>query len=289
MKYKSCNLPLPLLKLATEGRRPTEGRYGITELNGSPRIAQLKRRHWDDIEIDPTENLWMVFGKLLHSQLEGREEINALAEERIKVRLLDRDVVGIVDHYADGVITDYKFVSTWAAKDGVKPDWEAQLNCYAYLLESVGFPVTKLQICCIYRDWSQMRSETDKEYPPRAEVLKVSKWHPERIEGHLRDRLQQHIAAESLDDKSLPHCTDDERWCSPGKWALMKEGNKRAVKLCDTEEEANKAMAAVQAGRHFLTQRPTEYRRCERCEVRGWCNQVAAGQSTDEKLEAVGL
>lgn len=289
MKFTASKLPAPLLAMATENRRPTEGRYGINELNGSPRVAQLKRRHWDDIEVDPAENLWMVFGKLLHSQLQGREELNALAEERIKVRILDRDVVGVVDHYTDGVVTDYKFVSTFASKDGVKLEWEQQLNCYAYLLRSQGFAVKKLQICCIYRDWSQAKADTIKDYPPRAEVLNVPLWTEEQQLAHLEVRVALHKDNEIREDKFLTHCTDEERWCKPGKFALMKRGAKRAIKLFDDEESAQKACAEATAGLHYVEQRQTEYTRCERCEVKQWCNQVAAGQSIDEKLDAAGL
>ena len=58
MIAKPCKeLTAPLLKLVTEDRRPTEGRYGVNALNGAPRVEQLKRRHWDEIEYDPMERL----------------------------------------------------------------------------------------------------------------------------------------------------------------------------------------------------------------------------------------
>ena len=289
MIAKPCKeLTAPLLKLVTEDRRPTEGRYGVNALNGAPRVEQLKRRHWDEIEYDPMERLWMVMGKLLHSQPEGRADVNALAEERIKVSIGGRDVVGVVDHYADETITDYKFVSTWASNDGVKPEWEAQLNCYAYLLRACGFPVTKLQIQAVYRDWSQKKADTDKGYPPRAEVMKVKLWDPAKVLDHLEKRVALHVANETKPDGELTPCTDAERWARPGKFALMKEGNKKAVKLYDTREEAATAMAGVQAGLHYIQERPTEYARCTRCEVKAWCNQVMEGKSLDEQLKAAG-
>ena len=287
MKFKKSNLPAPLLCLATENRRPTEGRYGVTELNGSPRIAQLRRRHWDEIEVDPSDNLWMVFGKLLHSQMESRVGAQALAEERIVIPVNERFVAGVPDHYEDGIITEYKFVSVWAVKNGVKLEWSSQLNVYAYLFESLGFPVGKIQVCCIYRDWSQTQADRDKEYPRRAEVLPVPLWAWLSREKHIRDRIALHTANEVLPDSELTPCTDEERWCVPGKFAVMKQGNKRAVKLFD--DEAGAKELAETDKKLFVEKRPTEYKRCARCEVRNWCNQVPAGQTPDESCEAAGL
>ena len=37
----------------------------------------------------------------------------------------------------------------------------------------------------------------------------------------------------------MPACTPEERWAKPDKWAVMKHGRKSAVKVFDSEEEAN--------------------------------------------------
>ena len=46
-------------------------------------------------------------------------------------------------------------------------------------------------------------------------------------------RVQEHQAAQSALEKNLPECTSAERWEKPTKYALMKRGRERAVKLYD--------------------------------------------------------
>jgi hypothetical protein len=60
-------------------------------------------------------------------------------------------------------------------------------------------------------------------------------------------------------------CTDEERWTTPQKFALMKNGAKRATKLFDIKPET------VEDG-YFIEHRPAVYRRCEDyCSVSKFC------------------
>ena len=57
------NLPETIVNVL---KRPTysKGKANIsaTELLNSPRVVQLKRKHWDDIEEDAADMVWSLFG-----------------------------------------------------------------------------------------------------------------------------------------------------------------------------------------------------------------------------------
>lgn len=275
MKFKEHpEIPSPLLKMLTENREPTPYRYGVNELIGPPRISQLRRRHWQEIEADPIDNVWMLFGKLLHSQLESRVGDQALVEEKIVIDLLDRKIAGVPDHYEDGVLTDYKFCSVYVAND-IRPEWVSELNFHAHLLRSCGFEVTKLQICMVFRDWSATKSENDPNYAPRIKVVQVPRFMMGEVAFELEKRLKIHIANEQLPDQKLYECTDQERWASPESWAVFKNGGKRATKVFRAEDGETKAQAVALATAigGTVEDRPKEYKRCALCEVREFCNQ----------------
>jgi hypothetical protein len=42
----------------------------VTELLNSPRIVQLKRKHWDDLTEDASDMVWSIFGTAIHGVLE---------------------------------------------------------------------------------------------------------------------------------------------------------------------------------------------------------------------------
>ena len=67
-----------------------------------------------------------------------------------------------------------------------------------------------------------------------------------------------------------PMCTKEEMWCSDEKWAVMKEGNKKATKLFDNKVDSFK-MASTN-GKYYVQHRPAERKRCaEYCGVNKWC------------------
>jgi hypothetical protein len=80
-----------------------------------------------------------------------------------------------------------------------------------------------------------------------------------------------HQEAENTPSDKLLPCTPEERWERPTRYALMKKGRKRAIKLYDTEEDAN---GAVKEKDHYVEYRKGESVRCENyCPVKEFCNQ----------------
>ncbi len=112
-----------------------------------------------------------------------------------------------------------------------------------------------------------MAAMRSQEYPDsQVKVLDVPVFDRADVEAYLESRLQAHIEAQDV----LPECTPEEKWERPERWALMKKGAKRAIKLYDTEAQAS---AAVSDPKQFVEQRPGEWVRCHYyCTVSAYCS-----------------
>lgn len=258
----------------------------VTELIGPPRLAALKREHASEIVEDAADRIYSLLGQSIHTILE-RANRTGISERRFFMPVGGWTISGAFDaYYADGLLQDYKLTSAWSVKGGVKPEWEAQLNLGRLLIEheEPTLKITKLQAVAILRDWSKLEARRDPEYPQsQVVVIDVPLWDREKAMRYLNDRVTLHQQARV----TLPQCSQEERWAKPAKYALMKVGGKRAVKLYDTEAEA-RAHASVDPKNLRVEVRPGESTRCEAyCSVAQFCTQYqqekAANQPQAEK------
>jgi len=93
-----------------------------------------------------------------------------LVEQRFFAEIDGWHVSGAIDLQVvdpDGIhIKDYKTTSVWAVMND-KPEWEQQLNIYAWLVQkNKQVPIKSLQIVGILKDWSKREAERKPEYPP---------------------------------------------------------------------------------------------------------------------------
>ena len=94
-------------------------------------------------------------------------------------------------------------------------------------------------------------------------------WSDEQADAFIEERVRLH----QLDEP--PHCSDEDVWAKPTKYALMKAGRKSAVSLHATAGEAAAARAALGAG--YVEVRPGTAERCQNyCPVADYCPQWAA-------------
>jgi hypothetical protein len=266
-------LPEPLVSAVSRKREPKPGQISVTELINPPQMRALTLRHWAELTEDASARIWATMGQLMHKLLEehGRESQEHLIEHTLSSEVEGLTVTGTFDLYRrDGVLTDYKFVSVWTTIDGVKREWEQQLNLYAELLRRHDYPIRRLEIIAIYRDWSKMRAQ-DSSYPKsQVSVFEVPLWPAEEAAKFLAARVRLHRRAE---EGLFIECTPEERWERRTKYALMKRGRKSAVKLFDTHEEAT---AAVSQSDQYIDTRPGASIRCESyCAVSAFCQQRA--------------
>jgi hypothetical protein len=267
------NLPAPLIAAVSKTRQPVSGQISVTELISPPQIRALTIKHWDEITEDASERLWAAVGSLMHQMLESHADIPRHQAERTLSTIVEGvNVTGTFDlYYEDGVLTDYKFVSVWTTMNGVKEEWQQQLNLYAHLLSLTGARVESLQVVAIYRDWSKSKV-FDSNYPStQVQTFTVPLWSNEVTESFLLERVRLHLKAEA--GEVLP-CTPEERWERPTRYAVMKRGQKRAVRLYDTREEA--VGNATKVGL-YVEERPGLNVRCESyCRVSSFCPQYAS-------------
>jgi hypothetical protein len=125
----------------------------------------------------------------------------------------------------------------------------------------------------------------DPLYPVAPVVrLKVPLWSLKRQESYLRERVRMHRASEMLHEigEPLPECSEEERWQRGNKWAIVKVGSKKAVRVYDNAEDADDDLKARKTGYH-IEHRPGKSVRCDGnyCGVAEWCDQWAKMQEKD--------
>ncbi len=272
------NLPQTFINVI---HRPTytkgDSHISATELLTSPRIVQLKHKHWEEIEQDASDMVWQLFGSAVHKVLEHGKDDHHIIEERLFTEFDGWKISGAIDLQEvnpEGIsIRDYKVTGAWAVMNE-KSDWHNQLNVYAWLVERVKQqPVKDLAIIAIIRDWSARDAQTRDGYPdsPIA-TINIPLWSFDEREAYVKSRLSQHNDAYFAfnTDTELPSCTTEDMWEKPTTYAVKKEGGVRAKSVHSTREEAE---AALTKG-YVLEVREGERTRCKSyCQVSQFCTQ----------------
>ena len=278
------NVPETLVALASrEYYSKGKADYSVTEIISPPRIQRLRKKHYEEMEQDVSDMLWSLLGSALHVVAERGQHEGYITEERLYAEIDGVTLSGAIDIQKttpDGIlITDYKFTSAWALRQD-KPEWEAQQNIYAWLVHTVKkTPVVGVQICALIRDWSRRDAAVKADYPQAPiQVIDLPLWDLHYTEAYIMERLNAHreskVAADWGDE--LPPCSDEDRWVRGDAWAVMREGKKRATKVCETEEEAKEVMATIpEKEKPYIEKRTGEAIRCTGnfCGVNQWCSQ----------------
>jgi hypothetical protein len=271
----------------------------VTTLIDSPRVRIMKENFDDKIEVDAVDMVWALFGTAVHSVLEssntyprvGHPSDKIINEERLFSELDGWLLSGAIDRQEskDNSITiiDYKVTSVWSVIYG-KPEWEKQLNCYAYLCDDKNAfkktNVTNLKICAILRDWNRREAERRSDYPQAPIVfVDVPLWSYDERMSYLKERIKLHQEAQIAFDVTgkLPLCSNEERWRKKDTWALKKKKLKRALKVFDSEESAHDYQEVYHQHRLHPSDateiefRGGEYTRCDGnyCSVAEFCDQ----------------
>lgn len=286
MKYTNkLGLPAPLVKALTPAPRERKpNRIGITELTGPPQIRQLLKRYDDELTEDVSDRIWALLGTLLHGVLESYAEglVDTIAEQKLEIQVDGWTVVGKYDlseFILEGErLSDWKLTSVYSLRESepVKTEWEAQINCYAHLLREHGRTVSEAQIVALGRDWSKLKARRERDYPQKGLAKRpITLWSHEQTTKYIKQRVALHQAAEK---GNWPECDADDRWARPDLYALMKKKQKKAVKLFESKELAEKWLSQILGGSisHYLEGRPGESIRCAAyCPAAPKCQQWA--------------
>ncbi len=176
---------------------------------------------------------------------------------------------------ADGtrVLQDYKTRKAYGVMNNDSD--EKQLNIYAYIAHKNGIKVSGLQIINFVKDWSKHEAARKPDYPPQDIFIQdIPLWPIEQTEAFVMERIAAHEEARA---GNLPDCTNEERWLRDDKFAVMKEKRVRAVRVFDSQEEAETFIAAQKdADKHTIDHRRGQPLRCEQfCDVSDYCDQFA--------------
>jgi hypothetical protein len=263
--------------------RPTynkgKAHLSATQLLNSPKIVALTRKFEEEIVQDASDMVWSIVGSAIHNFLEQGKDEHHVVEQRIHIEHDGWHITGAIDLQEvepDGIhVKDYKFTSVWAAMNE-KPEWENQLNIYAWLVERVKkVPVKSVTIVAMLRDWT--RRDREKEGYPNAPIMEIPMklWSMEEREAYIGRRIAMHSACEFAieTDGDLPDCTPEEMWEKPTVWAIKKKGNVRAKALYQTEALAT--VAIEELGKDYEIEiRKGERTRCANfCPVSAYCQQ----------------
>lgn len=271
------NLPTPFVSAVSQEYTFEPNEYRVTSLLKGIRETLLERRHSDEIEQDVSDMLWLVLGSAVHGIMENAQEADCeIKEERLKVDFNGYLLSGQFDLYngETETITDYKTASVWKVMFANYEDWKRQLLIYGYMLRKIGFNVGKGEIVAMLKDHNKRDSKYKEGYP-KFPVQKVTFNFNDTDFEETKEWLRQKFAdieyCESLKDDDLPICTPEERYNSGDKYAVMKKGRKTALRVLNSESEAEEWMTSN--GGDFIENRPGEDKKCvDYCKVAPFCS-----------------
>ena len=265
-------LPQSIVDAVTNDPYVGGGDISTTKLIDSPRVRVLGGKHKDQITVDVSERVWALLGQAVHTILEraGLRQEGVITEERMYADVDGWQVSGQVDtlHLASQKLSDFKVTTVW--KKNGSDSWTRQLNVLRWLAHKNGHTINTLEVVAIFRDFRKSEALRDPSYPQAAiQTIHVPLWTLEETEDYVRERVAIHRAASNGIDIQ---CTDEERWMSPSKFALMKDGGKRAVRVADHAEDLGEAGEG-----YSIVERKGEPKRCAMyCDVAAFCTQWGA-------------
>lgn len=182
-----------------------------------------------------------------------------------------------------GILLDWKNPTKASFRGGYSDDqYQKQFNLYRLMIfREYGITVDKGYVMYYLRDWYKsegLETPTDSGdffiMPVGAAIYTIpaiEKWFEESAFVWQRDFGK------------TKECSEKNRWYKeavPEKWALMRKGLKRAVKLYGTEAEALAAVRSDGESVQYRKPRPEANTRCDmHCQFRGVCPRY-----TSEKI-----
>ena len=220
-------LPQAFINALNLEKHNEKGCYSATTLLKGGCETVLTDRHFDDIKIDVADCVWQIFGSAVHLIFE-RAGIEGFAEEKFEIPVSKSKVTGRVDLYdlENETIYDWKTASIWKVKFNDFSDWDKQGLIYAWLMKKNGLNVKEIKFVALLKDHSKSNAKKDAEYPQKPIVVhtvKVTDTVLEAIEKFIFDKVAEFEKAETLSDNDLTPCTNEERWATYDKWAVMKK------------------------------------------------------------------
>lgn len=247
-----------------------------TALQKPAKAAYLSRLHKDELSMDCSDLVAPRYGTALHDSFE-KMGLGDRREERFYADFNGFKISGKLDMLIGDKLHDFKSTSVWKYIHADFEDYIIQLSIYRWLMHQNGQEVVPVgQICFLFTDWAGSKAKYDPTYPKsRVAVVDITLWDYPVIEEWIGERL---VAMHDIGLDRLPDCTDKELWKDPDKWAVKKIGAKKAIKLYNSEKEAEGALKEGQEIEH----RPSKAKRCGYCSALHWCAQAKEMQNNGQ-------
>lgn len=286
------NLPEAYVKAISNSRHNADKTLSATTLLKGTKEIILTHRHFDNITIDASEEVWAVFGTAVHSILEHQED-DAFKEEAFTVEpkgYAGWKISGKVDRYnmATETIEDWKTASVWKVIKNDFQEWRTQGLIYAWLLREHGLNVRHIRFVALLKDHSKTEAKRNPDYPQEPVYIyeyDVNESELDGVKNRAEYKLCSVIENSHKEDNDIPECTPEERWTTAAKFAVMKEGRKTAVKLFDTEEDAQKFIDELEKekDKHSIEERKGQDKKCEDyCPCAAFCSYYKATHNSCE-------
>ena len=263
------------------------GDFSATGLIKSPRQLQLEKRYGKFVEKDASTMFPSVLGSSIHYMIQREAEKipNCIVEKRIStdidgIKITCKPDMFEIAEKGSVNIYDWKITGVYGvilADDGVKTEWEQQLNINSAIIRRAwGWKTSVLVVGCFFRDWKKGELEkaiTDnKNYPEGyGKMIKIPLWDEKKQDEFLFERVSLHREYRLETDNALPECSSEERWERGECWAIMKPGRKSALKLCSSDKEARELIGADNT--LTVVHRPGRSMKCESyCNGAPWCD-----------------
>jgi hypothetical protein len=270
------NLPEGFVRAVSTEKHNAEGCLSATTLIQGIKQIILTDRYWDLLQDDVSDRIWAVWGTAVHSLMENEGE-NDFIEQVMSHKVADITVTGKIDNYdmKHGIIDDYKTASVTKVKFGNFTDWYLQGMIYAWLLTKNNFPVSRCRFITLLKDHSKTDALRERDYPKEPVYIYEFPVTPQGLFKtglFLRDKVEEYQRYKPLSDKEIPPCSPEERWERPPVFAVMKSGQKRAVRLFDKREDAC-LLAEAKGANHYVEDRQGESIKCQSyCLCKKFCN-----------------
>lgn len=269
-------MPEAFVNFVSKVRHNAPGTLSATTLLQGDKQIVLYDRHFDELEEDAADLTWATFGTAFHTVMESQAD-DAFKEESFEVQVDNWKVTGRVDRYdlEKEVLEDWKTASVWKVIYQSFDEWKAQGLTYAWLMKQAGLNVQKCRFVALLKDHSKTEAKRRADYPQKPVYVyefDVTEEDLEATEARIRAKIKSVTEAYKLEDDDIEPCTEEERWATATKYAVMKEGRKTAVKVCDDYASAEAYIRDIlPAGK--IEVRPGESKRCmDYCPCAQFCN-----------------
>lgn len=204
------------------------------------------------------------FTQLIIDSMNNNSSSDFLPEQRFLMEVNNKIIGGEIDfiNKMEKSINDYKNtgVSSYFFLTDKMEGFKKQLNGYKVLFEhnsnkfGFDFLIEALNIIMYFSDWNQSESLRNVNYPKQIEVIKIPIVDKNII---INDWIKQMKIIDELElvpDDELPVCTQEERWQSPTRYAVIKRNlntggewikNKKATRVLNSEDDAKDYIKAT--------------------------------------------